>query len=131
MATVGVHQGAAGEFGTVTSMFKPAIPPSSTLHWAGKKWKIILQGFKIAPAELYHKIITEITFLPETPENAWLQRGRGRPQKAKAAGACIAMFYVFFRLFETWVKRNRAARIIQGTLGAAYGSSSFKLPAWR
>ncbi|KAJ7762156.1 hypothetical protein B0H16DRAFT_1808608 [Mycena metata] len=45
--------GASREFGTVTSMFKPTIPPSATLYWVGKKWKIILQGLKIAPAEFY------------------------------------------------------------------------------
>ncbi|KAJ7714995.1 hypothetical protein B0H16DRAFT_1477731 [Mycena metata] len=51
MATVEIVPGAAGEFETVTSMFKPTIPPSSTLHWVRRKWKIILQGLKIAPAE--------------------------------------------------------------------------------
>ncbi|KAJ7748353.1 hypothetical protein B0H16DRAFT_1461635 [Mycena metata] len=35
--TVQIVPGAAGEFGVVTSMFKPAIPPSSTPYWVGKK----------------------------------------------------------------------------------------------
>ncbi|KAJ7024431.1 hypothetical protein C8F04DRAFT_1192401 [Mycena alexandri] len=51
--TVQIVPGAAGEFGAVTSMFKPAIPPSSLLYWVGKKGEIILQGLKIAPAEFY------------------------------------------------------------------------------
>ncbi|KAJ7028090.1 hypothetical protein C8F04DRAFT_1188924 [Mycena alexandri] len=81
--------GCIKEFGMVTSMFKPAIPLSSTPYWVGKKWNIILKGLKIAPAELY------ITFLLKIPENAWMLRGRGKPRKAKVTrvkkGHCEAV----------------------------------------
>ncbi|KAJ7695287.1 hypothetical protein B0H16DRAFT_1706626 [Mycena metata] len=55
----------------VTSMFKPAIPPSSTLYWVGKNWNIILQGLKIAPAEF---VAAEN---PERPKRPELRKGHG------------------------------------------------------
>ncbi|KAJ7714322.1 hypothetical protein B0H16DRAFT_1702097 [Mycena metata] len=88
MAAVGVHQvvpGAAGEFGMVTSMFKPAIPPSSTPYWVGRKCNIILQGLKIAPAELYNGALFQLgthscvaAENPERPKRPELRKGHGK-----------------------------------------------------